>query len=477
MKAKDILNKVIKKEISVKEVVQRYLSNIQKQNSFYNAFITVFDEDFINKQIERSQKMIQEGNFSPVVGLPVAIKDNINVKGFPTTCASNILKNYISPYNATVVEKLYSAGAIIVGKTNLDEFAMGSSNENSFFGPVKNPLNPKLVPGGSSGGSAVAVASDMVTLSLGSDTGGSIRLPAAFCGIYGIKPTYGVVSRYGLVAFASSLDQIGAFSKYSEDLALIMQVISGYDPYDSTSSKDFIPDFIDESFNIKLSIKDLTNIKIGFPSKIVNDSAVEDIIKNSITELLLLLEKNGSIIKEIDFPYLEYSIPTYYIIATSEASSNLARYDGVRYGLRVEAQDLRTMIKKTRGEGFGLEVKRRILTGTFCLSSGYYDAYYKKALQVRNLIKKDFENIFKEVDFIIIPTSPTLPWKIGEKINDPIKMYLSDIYTVSINLAGLPSINIPYYNDYFPVGIQIISNYFTESDLLSISFLIENLTK
>ncbi len=468
----------MKKEVSVKEVVESYLEKIEKQNNFYNAFITVFDKNFIDEQIKRAQKMIDSGEITPVVGLPVAVKDNINVKGYPTTCASKILSNYISPYNATVIEKLYANGAIIVGKTNLDEFAMGSSNENSFFGIVKNPLNPEWVAGGSSGGSAVAVAADMVPLSLGSDTGGSIRLPAAFCGIYGLKPTYGAVSRYGLVAYASSLDQIGPFSKYIEDISLIMQVISGYDPYDSTSSKDFNPDFLDESFNLKLAFNELKGIKIGFPSKIVEDPAVDQIIRDSVKNLISILDSNGAIIEEVEFPYMEYSIPSYYIIATSEASSNLARYDGVRYGHRnLDADDVRTMMKKSRGEGFGLEVKRRILAGTFCLSSGYYDAYYKKALQVRNVIKKDFENIFRKVDFVIMPTSPTLPWKIGEKITDPIQMYLSDVYTVAVNLAGLPSLNIPYYIHSMPVGIQIISNYFQEQKILTLSFLISQLTK
>lgn len=478
MKAKEILIKLMKKEVSVKEVVDNYLDRISKNNSFYNAFITVFDSDFIHEQVEKAQVMINNGNFTPLVGIPVAIKDNINVKGYPTTCASKILSNYISPYNATVIERLYSAGAIIVGKTNLDEFAMGSTNENSFFGVVKNPLDPERVAGGSSGGSAVAVASEMVPLSLGSDTGGSIRLPAAFCGIYGLKPTYGVVSRYGLVAYASSLDQIGPFSRSVEDMALIMQVIAGYDPYDSTSARDFVPNFLDQSFNLRLSFSDFRGIRVGFPRKIVEDPAVDEIIRNSVKEVIGILDREGASVFEIDFPYLEYSIPSYYIIATSEASSNLARYDGVRYGYRdFEATDVRDMMKTSRGEGFGIEVKRRILVGTFCLSSGYYDAYYKRALQVRNIIKRDFEDIFKKVDFIVMPTSPSLPWKIGERITDPIQMYLSDIYTVAVNLAGLPSINIPYHTSYFPVGIQLISNYFQEDKLMTLAYLIDQINR
>jgi len=473
---KELILSLIRREISVKELVYSYLSKINEKNSFYNAFISVFDEKFINDQISRAQDMVDRGDIRPLLGIPVAIKDNINVKGYPTTCASKILSNYISPYNATVVERLYSSGVIIVGKTNLDEFAMGSTNENSFYGIVRNPLNPDLVPGGSSGGSAVAVASDMVPLSLGSDTGGSIRLPAAFCGIYGLKPTYGAVSRYGLVAYASSLDQIGPFSKNSEDLFYIMQVISGYDPLDSTSSKEFSPNFVDEKLNIVLSFDNLNNLTVGFPKKIIEDNSVDVIIRESVMDVLKVLESNGAKVKEVDFPYLEYSIPSYYIIATSEASSNLARYDGVRYGYRFsEAEDVRTMMKKSRGEGFGLEVKRRILAGTFCLSSGYYDAYYKKAQQVRNIVKKDFENIFKEVDFVIMPTSPTLPWKIGERVSDPIQMYLSDIYTVAVNLAGLPSLSFPYYHQVFPVGIQIISNYFNEGKILTLSYILSKM--
>ncbi|MEN3014857.1 MAG: Asp-tRNA(Asn)/Glu-tRNA(Gln) amidotransferase subunit GatA [bacterium] len=474
MSARNILSKIIKKQVSIREVVDNFIEKIEKYDPMYNAFITIFDRDYIYQQVERAQEMVNRGIYTPLIGIPVAIKDNINVKGYPTTCASKILSNYISPYNATVVDKLYTAGAIIVGKTNLDEFAMGSTNENSFYGVVKNPLDTSLVAGGSSGGSAVAVAANMVPVSLGSDTGGSIRLPAAFCGIYGLKPTYGVVSRYGLVAYASSLDQIGPFSKYIEDLSLIMQVISGYDPYDSTSSKEFIPEFIDDNYNVKLFFNDLKGIRVGFPIKIVEDPAVDPIVKNSIKDLIAKLEMEGAIIIEVEFPYLEYSIPCYYIIATSEASSNLARYDGVRYGYRdIESQDLRTMMKKSRGEGFGIEVKRRILAGTFCLSSGYYDAYYKKALQVRNIIKKDFQKIFEQVDFVIMPTSPTLPWKIGEKLKDPIQMYLSDVYTVAVNLAGLPSLNIPYYISSMPVGIQIISNYYNDAKVINLAFIIQ----
>ena len=466
MKAKDILKQLITKKISVKEVTQKYLENINKKNSILNAFITVFDEDFINEQVEKAQEMINKGNLTPVVGLPIAVKDNINLKGYPTTCASKILSNYVSPYNATVVEKLMYSGAIIVGKTNLDEFAMGSSNENSYYGVVRNPLNLEWVSGGSSGGSAVAVSADMVPLSLGSDTGGSIRLPAAFTGIYGLKPTYGMVSRFGLVAYASSLDQIGPMGKDPQDLALIMQVIAGYDPKDSTSYRDITIDFINENFEPNFELDSLKGLKIGVPFKIINDEGVDKIIRDCLNEFINTLANNEIEIIEIDFPYLSYSIPAYYIIASSEASSNLARYDGIRYGLRIEhfqdklIEDTRTLMKITRGQGFGLEVKRRIMIGTFCLSSGYYDAYYKKAQQVRTLIKQDFQKIFNKVDLIIMPTSPTLPFKIGEKINDPIKMYLSDIYTVGVNLSGLPSLNIPIKYQDFYIGVQLIGNYF-----------------
>ncbi|MCX7869955.1 MAG: Asp-tRNA(Asn)/Glu-tRNA(Gln) amidotransferase subunit GatA [bacterium] len=478
MKAKDILKQLITKKISVKEVTQKYLENINKKNSILNAFITVFDEDFINEQVEKAQEMINKGNLTPVVGLPIAVKDNINLKGYPTTCASKILSNYVSPYNATVVEKLMYSGAIIVGKTNLDEFAMGSSNENSYYGVVRNPLNLEWVSGGSSGGSAVAVSADMVPLSLGSDTGGSIRLPAAFTGIYGLKPTYGMVSRFGLVAYASSLDQIGPMGKDPQDLALIMQVIAGYDPKDSTSYRDITIDFINENFEPNFELDSLKGLKIGVPFKIINDEGVDKIIRDCLNEFINTLANNEIEIIEIDFPYLSYSIPAYYIIASSEASSNLARYDGIRYGLRIEhfqdklIEDTRTLMKITRGQGFGLEVKRRIMIGTFCLSSGYYDAYYKKAQQVRTLIKQDFQKIFNKVDLIIMPTSPTLPFKIGEKINDPIKMYLSDIYTVGVNLSGLPSLNIPIKYQDFYIGVQLIGNYFKEKFLLNVANLI-----
>lgn len=478
MKAKDILKQLITKKISVKEVTQKYLENINKKNSILNAFITVFDEDFINEQVEKAQEMINKGNLTPVVGLPIAVKDNINLRGYPTTCASKILSNYVSPYNATVVEKLMYSGAIIVGKTNLDEFAMGSSNENSYYGVVRNPLNLEWVSGGSSGGSAVAVSADMVPLSLGSDTGGSIRLPAAFTGIYGLKPTYGMVSRFGLVAYASSLDQIGPMGKDPQDLALIMQVIAGYDPKDSTSYRDITIDFINENFEPNFELDSLKGLKIGVPFKIINDEGVDKIIRDCLNEFINTLANNEIEIIEIDFPYLSYSIPAYYIIASSEASSNLARYDGIRYGLRIEhfqdklIEDTRTLMKITRGQGFGLEVKRRIMIGTFCLSSGYYDAYYKKAQQVRTLIKQDFQKIFNKVDLIIMPTSPTLPFKIGEKINDPIKMYLSDIYTVGVNLSGLPSLNIPIKYQDFYIGVQLIGNYFKEKFLLNVANLI-----
>ena len=314
MKAKDILKQLITKKISVKEVTQKYLENINKKNSILNAFITVFDEDFINEQVEKAQEMINKGNLTPVVGLPIAVKDNINLKGYPTTCASKILSNYVSPYNATVVEKLMYSGAIIVGKTNLDEFAMGSSNENSYYGVVRNPLNLEWVSGGSSGGSAVAVSADMVPLSLGSDTGGSIRLPAAFTGIYGLKPTYGMVSRFGLVAYASSLDQIGPMGKDPQDLALIMQVIAGYDPKDSTSYRDITIDFINENFEPNFELDSLKGLKIGVPFKIINDEGVDKIIRDCLNEFINTLANNEIEIIEIDFPYLSYSIPAYYII-------------------------------------------------------------------------------------------------------------------------------------------------------------------
>jgi len=402
----------------------------------------------------------------------VAIKDNINVKGYPTTCASKILQSYISPYDATVIERLRRAGALIVGKTNMDEFAMGSSTEYSAFFKTRNPWDLERVPGGSSGGSAVAVAVRSAPLSLGSDTGGSIRQPASFCGVIGLKPTYGRVSRYGLVAFASSLDQIGPFARKTEDIALIMEVISGHDPRDSTSSKREVPKFTQELG------KNIKGLRVGIVKEFMEDG-VEEGVKRAFEGFLKEMEKEGAYIEEISLPHVKYAIPCYYIIAPSEASSNLARYDGVRFGYRTEKyQDLIDMYSKTRDEGFGPEVKRRILLGTFALSAGYYDAYYLKAMRVRRLITQDFEKAFERVDLIATPTSPTVAFRFGEKTDDPIAMYLSDVFTVSVNLAGLPGISIPIgMSNNLPVGGQLIGKAFDEASLLRVSYWWEQVYK
>lgn len=465
--AYEIANLVKKKEIHPKEVPQNFFERFLQTEEKVKAYITPLYEEAI-----REAQSIEISPYKPLCGVPIAIKDNINVKGYPTTCASKILQGYISPYDATVIEKLKEAGALIVGKTNMDEFAMGSSTEYSAFFKTKNPWDLNKVPGGSSGGSAVAVAVRSAPVSLGSDTGGSIRQPASFCGVIGLKPTYGRVSRYGLVAFASSLDQIGPFARKTEDIALLMEVISGYDPKDSTSSKREVPKYTEELG------KDIKGLKVGIVKEFLEEG-IQPSVKETFENFIKELEREGVYIEEISLPHVKYAIPCYYIIAPSEASSNLARYDGVRFGYRAEKyQDLIDMYSKTRDEGFGPEVKRRILLGTFALSAGYYDAYYLKAMKVRRLILEDFENSFKKVDLIATPTTPTLPFGFGEKTQDPIAMYLSDIYTVSINLAGLPGISIPIgMVEGLPVGGQLLCKAFDESLLIRVSYWWEQVYK
>lgn len=407
----------------------------------------------------------------PLSGFTFGIKDNICTQGIPTTCGSKILKGYVPPYDATVVRKLKDAGAIICGKTNMDEFAMGSSNEHSAYGPVKNPHDITRIPGGSSGGSAVAVAAGLVDAALGSDTGGSIRQPAALTGVVGMKPTYGRVSRYGLVAFASSLDQIGPLTKNVTDCARVLNVISGHDPMDATSLNLPVPDYTKEID------KDINGLKIGLPKeyfiKELNgeiDSAIKDSIKK--------LEKEGAKFQEISLPHTKYALPTYYIIAPAECSANLARYDGVRYGMREkEVKDLTEMYEQTRTNGFGPEVMLRIIIGTYVLSSGYYDAYYKKASQVRRLITNDFHEAYKKVDVILTPTTPTTAFKIGEKLDDPIQMYLSDVFTIPCNLAGLPGISIPcgFDSNKLPIGMQFLGKHLDEATLIKVASAYEQL--
>ena len=470
---------LIKKEFSALEVCQAYLEKLKKEDKKINAFLTV-TENLAIAQAKKVDEMILEGREIPILaGIPMAVKDNMLVENIRCTAGSKILENYIAPYDATVIKKLKVKGVVILGKTNMDEFAMGSSTENSAFFPTKNPHDTERVPGGSSGGSAAAVAANLSVFALGSDTGGSIRQPASFCGIVGLKPTYGAVSRYGLIAFASSLDQIGPLTKTVEDAKIVFEAISGKDPLDSTSVESKISNF---KFQI-------SNLRIGVPKEYFVkgiDPEVENIIKNAIKKY----EEIGAKIEEISLPHTEYALPCYYIIAPSEASANLARYDGIKYGMsKVKSQkskvkSLLDVYLKSREEGFGAEVRRRIMLGTYVLSAGYYEAYYLRAQKVRTLIRKDFEEAFKKVDAIFTPVTPTPAFKIGEKIDDPLKMYLSDIFTAPINLAGLPAISIPvgkvapHQNGGggLPVGLQIIGKHFEEEKIFEVAKIYGNIS-
>jgi len=454
-------------KISSLELTKLCLEQIKRYDSKVKAFLYV-NEEWALAQAENSDKRRKEGKAGLLEGIPLSIKDNIHIKGHPTTCASKILANYIAPYNATVIEKLAQEGAVFIGKTNMDEFAMGSSTENSAFFPTHNPWDLERVPGGSSGGSATAVAMRMGLGSLGSDTGGSIRQPAAFCGVVGMKPTYGLVSRFGLVAFASSLDQIGPFALTVEDLALLLRAIAGHDPKDSTSAEIEVPNYLGYIYQ-----NEKTSFKIGLPKEYFSETLSPEIAK-PLENTIKLLEKRHQI-KEISLPHTKYAVATYYIVAPAEASSNLARYDGIKYGFRAEAKNLLELYKKSRAYGFGKEVKRRIMLGTYALSAGYYDAYYLKASKVRTLIKEDFERAFKEVDLILAPTTPTPPFKLGEKIADPLQMYLSDIFTIPVNLAGLPGLSLPVglTEKGLPVGAQIIGPAFRDELVLALAYQIE----
>lgn len=454
-----------RKEISPVELTQSVLNRIEKIDPKLGAFISVLKDEALNTAKE-AEKLISSGTYlGPLHGVPISIKDIFLMKGTRTTCGSRILENFVSPYDATVVEKLKQAGAVIVGKNNMDEFAMGSSTENSYFGPTKNPWDLDRVAGGSSGGSAASTAVSLCFASIGTDTGGSIRQPAALCGIVGLKPTYGRVSRFGMIAFASSLDQAGPFTRTVEDTALMLNVIASGDPRDSTSVHIPVPDYTKH-------IKDeLKGIKIGVPKEyFIKGIDVE--IEESVKVAISLIEDLGGSIEEISLPHTEYAVSVYYILAPSEASSNLARYDGVRYGFRVSnADSIRDMYMRTRAQGFGSEVKRRIMIGTYALSAGYYDAYYLKAQRVRTLIKSDFDEAFKRVDVIITPTSPEAAFKVGEKTDDPLKMYLSDIFTIPCNLVGLPGISIPcgFTSGGLPIGLQILGKPFDEDTLLRVA--------
>lgn len=448
------------------EDIERVLDSAERLNPQLNSFLSIEREHALSR-IEAVSAQTQP---RPLLGTPIAVKDNICTKGMQTTCGSRILGNYKAHYDATAVSRLNDAGAILVGKTNMDEFAMGSSNESSAFGPAKNPWDPERVPGGSSGGSAVAVASGVVRVALGSETGGSVRQPAALCGIFGLKPTYGRISRYGLVAFASSLDAIGIFGLTSLDAAAILSVIAGRDPLDTTSADVPVPDY-EQTIN-----DDIKGKRIGVPRELFGEG-LEDEVRHAVETSIDNFRSLGAEIVDIDLPYARYGIAVYYIIATAEASSNLARYDGVRYGFRAEGQHgLRDMYMKTREEGFGAEVKRRIVLGTYVLSSGYYDAYYSKAQKVRALVKADYERAFNGCDAILTPTSPSTAFKIGEKSDDPLAMYLNDIYTVSANLAGVPAVSIPcgLSRNGLPIGTQLIGSFWSEALLLNMANVYEN---
>jgi len=462
---------LLNKEVTSVELVESVFERIEKSEAKVQAYVTLTKENALKQAREVDKKIAANEKIGPLEGIPIALKDNLCTKGILTTCSSKILNNYVPPYDATVVKNLKLVGSVTLGKTNMDEFAMGSSTENSGIHPTHNPWDLKRVPGGSSGGSAAAVAADEAILALGSDTGGSIRQPASFCGVVGLKPTYGRVSRYGLVAFASSLDQIGPLAKDVTDAALLMNVISGHDPKDSTSVDIKVPDFR------KTLINDVKGLKVGLIKELIGKGIDED-IKASVKEAAKLYEKLGAKVEEISLPTFEYAVPAYYLIAPAEASSNLARYDGVKFGHRSkESSDLLSMYYNTRREGFGAEVKRRIMLGTYALSAGYYDAYYLKALKVRNVIKQDFEKAFRKFDILISPTTPSVAFKIGEKKGDPLSMYLSDIATISINLAGLPAISVPCGSSKgLPIGLQIIGKAFDESTIFKSAYTFEQNT-
>jgi aspartyl-tRNA(Asn)/glutamyl-tRNA(Gln) amidotransferase subunit A len=467
--AVELGKKIQAKEVTVQEAVLAALDAISKSEPQIHSFVTV-DEEGALKRAAEVQKQIDEGKLTgPLAGVPVAIKDNMCTKGLKTTCSSHILYNFIPTYTAEAVKKLEEAGAIILGKTNMDEFAMGSTTETSAYGETKNPWNLDHVPGGSSGGSCAAVAAEECSFALGSDTGGSIRQPSSFCGVTGIKPTYGTVSRYGLIAYGSSLDQIGPVAKDVTDCATILEVIASYDEKDSTSLKRDDLDFT------SALVDDVKGLKIGIPRDYFGEGLDAD-VKEAVLAAAKVLQEKGAIVEEFDLGLVKYAIPAYYVIACAEASSNLARFDGVKYGYRTEQYEgLHNMYKKSRSEGFGAEVKRRIMLGSFVLSSGYYDAYYLKALRVKALIKKAFDDAFAKYDVILGPAAPTTAPKLGESLSDPISMYLGDIYTISVNLAGLPGISLPCGTDHagLPIGLQLIGDCFQEKKIIRAAYSFE----
>jgi len=460
----ELQGKIKNGDVSAMQLVGSVFSRIDAVEERVHSYIRLMKDEALAAAAIADEN-IKKGDIQPLTGIPVALKDIVCTQGITTTCGSHILYNFVPPYNATVVEKLRDAGALFVGKANMDEFAMGSSTETSYFGPTRNPWDLQRIPGGSSGGSATAVAADECIASIGSDTGGSIRQPAALCGIVGMKPTYGRVSRFGLIAFASSLDQIGPFTKDVEDCAIMMNVLAGYDPKESTSVKAEVPDYR------QYVGRDIKGFKIGIPKEYFIEG-IDPEVSLAVKKAIEVIEKCGGQCIDISLPHTQYSVAVYYIIAPAEASSNLARYDGVKYGFRIaDARDLAEMYQKTRMQGFGAEVKRRIMIGTYALSAGYYDAYYGKASQVRALIRQDFDKAFKQCDIIITPTTPTPAFKIGEKTDDPLQMYLSDIFTISTNLAGIPGISVPcgFTAAGLPIGVQFLAGHFEEGKLLQIA--------
>ncbi|KAF0154666.1 MAG: aspartyl-tRNA(Asn)/glutamyl-tRNA (Gln) amidotransferase subunit A [Syntrophaceae bacterium] len=460
----ELQEKIKNGDVSAMQIAESVFSRIDAVEERVHSYIRLMKEEAL-AAAAKADENIKKGDIQPLTGIPVALKDIVCTKGITTTCGSHILHNFVPPYNATVVEKLSAAGAVFVGKANMDEFAMGSSTETSYFGPTSNPWDLERIPGGSSGGSATAVAADECIASIGSDTGGSIRQPAALCGVVGMKPTYGRVSRFGLIAFASSLDQIGPFTKDVEDCAIMMNVLAGYDPKESTSVKTEVPDYR------RFIGGDIKGWKVGIPKEYFVEG-IDPEIAAAVKKAIAVVEKCGGQIVDITLPHTQYCLAVYYIIAPAEASSNLARYDGVKYGLRTaDARDLMEMYTKTRRQGFGAEVKRRIMIGTYALSAGYYDAYYGKASQVRALIRRDFDEAFQQCDVILTPTTPTPAFKIGEKTDDPLQMYLSDIFTISTNLAGIPGISVPcgFTAAGLPMGVQFLAGHFEEGKLLQIA--------
>ena len=469
----ELIEKLKNKELTSTEITQSYVDKIKEKEPEVQAFVTTLEDEALKQAKEIDEKRASEQIKNDLAGIPIGIKDNMCTKGIKTTCSSHMLENFVSPYDATVVEKLKSENLIDLGKLNMDEFAMGGSTEYSYFHKTYNPWNLNKVPGGSSGGSAAAVAANMVPWALGSDTGGSIRQPSSFCGVVGLKPTYGLVSRYGLVAFASSLDQIGPITKDVEDSAILLNLIAGHDEKDTTSADIAKKDY---TKNLKNDIK---GKKIGVPKEFFGEGINAE-VKEKLQEAMETYKELGAEVEEFSLDIAKYSLATYYIIACAEASSNLGRFDGIRYGYRTpEFSNLKELYKKSRSEGFGPEVKRRIILGTYVLSSGYYNAYYKKAQQVRTLVMNEFQKAFKKYDVILTPTSPTVAFDIGSKSNNPLEMYLADICTVSVNIAGLPGISIPCGVDKegMPVGMQLIGNKFEEEKLLNMAYVFEQKTK